>query len=115
MLLKTYECRRINVEQTLSSRENKNVWEKNTAIYLLYHSGGTPFGGWRHHLSSAKAGALWVLGISGSRCLWKLRRENRTTGLRPWKCTPSAACGGVSPGGGDSSSAIFCATYETGR
>ncbi len=22
---------------------------------------GTPFGGWRHHLSPAKAGALWVL------------------------------------------------------
>ena len=39
------------------------------------------------------------------------RRQNHTTGLRPWKtgkppcgrwkCTPSAACGGVSPGGGD--------------
>ena len=35
MLLKTYECRRINVEQTLTSRENKNVWEKIIAIYLL--------------------------------------------------------------------------------
>ena len=42
MLLKTYECRRINVEQTLPSRENKNVWEKITTIYLLYHSGGCP-------------------------------------------------------------------------
>ena len=40
MLFKTYECRRINVEQTLPSRENKNAWEKITAICFLYHSGG---------------------------------------------------------------------------
>ena len=60
MLFKTYECRRINVEQTLPSRENKNVWEKNTAIYLLYHSGGSPFGGWRHHLARWEA-CHWIL------------------------------------------------------
>ena len=45
----------------------------------------TPFGGWRHHLSPAKAGALWVLGNGVKVSLWQQRRENRTTGLRPWK------------------------------
>jgi hypothetical protein len=29
------------------------------------------------------------------------RKENKQTSLRSWKCTPSAAFGGVSPGGGD--------------
>ena len=79
-----------------------------------------PFGGWRHYLCPggkhvtgfsgrcaplqiqflchpAKAGALWALGISGNLSLYQLQRENRTTGLSPWKCTPSAAFGGVSP------------------
>ena len=45
----------------------------------------------------APLGALWVLWIWGSRCSWQQRQKNHTTGLRPWKCTPSAACGGVSP------------------
>ena len=74
----------------------------------------------------APLGSLWVLGISGSRCLWQRRQKkpyNRASSvgrfigrsfcvqakdkLRPtWrpsagspqqKCTPSAACGGVSP------------------
>ena len=33
-------------------------------------------------------GALWVLGISGSRCLWQQRQKNQTTGLRPWEMHP---------------------------
>ena len=81
---------------------------------------GHPFGGWRHHLcpggkrvtgfSVAQglptnpvplpprfAVGLWVLGILGNLSLYQLQRENHTTGLSPWKCTPSAAFGGVSP------------------
>ena len=27
--------------------------------------------------------------------LMTIKRENQTTALRAWKCTPSAACGGV--------------------
>ena len=27
----------------------------------MYHSGVSPFGGWRHHLPPAKAVGLWVL------------------------------------------------------
>ena len=40
-------------------------------------------------------------------------RKTKQPGFARWKCTPSAY--GISPGGGDSSGAIFCATYETGR
>jgi hypothetical protein len=36
-------------------------------------------------------------------CPW----GNMQTALRAWKCTPSAACGGISPGGGDSSGAML--------
>ena len=51
---------------------------------VLYAAcGGAPFGGWRHHLSPAKAGALWVLGGGVKLSLWQQRRENHTTGLRP--------------------------------
>ena len=83
----------------------------------------------------APLGALWMLGISGNLSLWQLQRENHTTGLSPWKCTPSAAFGGVSPResvshdsqspaapyescslatpeGGDFSGAMPCDTYE---
>ena len=39
------------------SRGNKGLRrESYCVICFLYHSRGTPFGGWRHHLSSAKAG-----------------------------------------------------------
>jgi hypothetical protein len=34
------------------------------------------------------------------------RGENMKTALRAGKCTPSAACGGFSPGGGDFSGAM---------
>ena len=123
--------------QTLASLKGKWGMEAGNLCVILfsYHSGGTPFGGWRHHLCPggkhvtgfsgrcaslqiqflchpAKAGALWTLGISGNLSLWQLQRENHTTGLRPWKCTPSAAFGGVSPGGGDFSGAMPCDTYE---
>ena len=50
-------------------------------------------------------GALWVLGSGINLSLWQQRRENHTTGLRPWKCTPSAY--GTSPGGGGFSNAML--------
>ena len=64
----------------------------------------------------AKAVGLWTLGSGVNLYLWQQWRENHTTGLHPeenrqtalraWKCTPSAACGGVFPGGADSSGAM---------
>ena len=86
MLLKKYECRRLNVEHTLPSRENKNVWKKYRHMFPV------PFR--RHPLwwlvppPFPLTGALWVLGIPDNLCLWKLRRENRTTGLRPVEMHP---------------------------
>jgi hypothetical protein len=41
----------------------------------------------------------------GGRCLWQRKPNNRACGA--WKCTPSVACGDVSPGGGDFSDAIL--------
>ena len=35
------------------------------------------------------------------------KRENYTTALRAWEMHPSAACGGVSPRGGDFSGAML--------
>ena len=56
-------------------------------------------------------GALWVLGIADNLRVEQQRRENHTTGLRPWKCTPFGACGTTSPGGGSFSGAMPCGTY----
>ena len=53
-------------------------------------------------------GALWVLDILVNLRVEQQRKKNHTTGLHPWKCTPSAAFGGVSPGRGDFSGAIPC-------
>ncbi len=66
-----------------------------------------------------------TVGLSAVRCLLTLRggRENRGAALRAeenkptapavrWKCTPSVACGDVSPGGGDFSGVIPCDAYE---
>ena len=36
-------------------------------------------------------GALWVLGSGVNLGLWQQRRENHTTSLRSWKCTPIPA------------------------
>ena len=56
-------------------------------------------------------GALWVLDIADNLRVEQQRRENHTTGLRPWKCTPFGACGTTSPGGGSFSGAMPCDTY----
>ena len=62
----------------------REIWrEKQGVIYFMYHSGVSPFGGWRHHLSPASGGT-----ITGAYC-------------RARKCTPF---GGwrhhLPPGGG---------------
>ena len=82
MLLKTYECRRINVEQTLTSRENKNVWEKLPPYISCTIPAAPPLVAGATTFPPAELGALWVLGISGNRCLWQQRREtiNRAEG-----------------------------------
>ena len=64
---------------------------------LLVLFRGTPLVAGATTFPPAPLGALWMLGISGNLSLWQLQRENHTTGLSPWKCTPSAAFGGVSP------------------
>ena len=51
-----------------------------------------PFGGWRHHLPAHFVVGLWVLGSGVNLSLWQQRRENHTTGLRPWK-TNQPSCG----------------------
>ena len=79
---------------------------------LLVLFRGTPLVAGATTFPPAPLGALWMLGISGNLSLWQLQRENHTTGLSPWKCTSSAAFGGVSPGGGDFSGAMPCDTYE---
>ena len=69
-------------------------------ILFLYHSGGSPFGGWRHHLSPYSGGTMgaghfsqFARGVAA-----KEKPYNRVFG--PWKCTPFGACGTTSPGGG---------------
>ena len=37
----------------------REIWrEKQGVIYFMYHSGVSPFGGWRHHLSPASGGTM---------------------------------------------------------
>ena len=37
----------------------REIWrEKQGVIYFMYHSGVSPFGGWRHHLSPASGGTI---------------------------------------------------------
>ena len=45
----------------------------------------------------AKAGALWVLGISGNLRMEQQRKKTKQPGWRPWKCTPFVACGTTFP------------------
>ena len=45
------------------SRGNEGHGEKNRrVIYFMYHSGVSPFGGWRHHLSPASGGTIELRG-----------------------------------------------------
>ena len=90
----------------------------NASYSFLHHSGGTPFGGWRHHLcpggkhvtgfsgrccsptnpvrwcnsssfaTPLKRGALWTLDIAVNLRVEQQRRENHTTGLHPWEMHP---------------------------
>ncbi len=55
-----------------------------------------PFGGWRHHLSPYSGGTMGA-GLLSQFVFLAIMPENHTTGLRPWKCTPSVAYGDVSP------------------
>ena len=79
----------------------------NASYSFLHHSGGTPLVAGATTFAPIQ-GALWVLDILVNLRVEQQRKKNHTTGLRPWKCTPSAAFGGVSPGGGDFSGAIPC-------
>ena len=37
----------------------REIWrEKQGVIYFMYHSGVSPFGGWRHHLAPASGGTI---------------------------------------------------------
>ena len=48
------------------SRGNERYGEKNRrVIYFMYHSGVSPFGGWRHHLARWEA-CHWIRGSQGS-------------------------------------------------
>ena len=73
----------------------------NASYSFLHHSGGTPFGGWRYHLSPYSGGTMGAGHFSqfARGAAAKEKTYNRVFG--PWKCTPSAAFGGVSPGRGD--------------
>ena len=43
----------------LPLKGKREVWrEKQGVIYFMYHSGVSPFGGWRHHLSPASGGTM---------------------------------------------------------
>ena len=55
-----------------------------------------PFGGWRHHLSPYSGGTMGA-GLLSQFVFMAITAANHTTGLRPWKCTPSVAYGDVSP------------------
>ena len=55
-----------------------------------------PFGGWRHHLSPYSGGTMGA-GLLSQFVFLAVTAANHTTGLRPWKCTPSVAYGDVSP------------------
>ena len=44
----------------------REIWrEKQGVIYFMYHSGVSPFGGWRHHLARWEA-CHWIRGPWGS-------------------------------------------------
>ena len=46
-------------KEHLSLRGNEKYGKKNRGvIHFMYHSGGSPFGGWRHHLSPASGGTM---------------------------------------------------------
>ena len=79
------------------SRGNEEWRQEIVSHMLLVLFRGTPLVAGATTFPPAPLGALWMLGISGNLSLWQLQRENHTTGLSPWKCTPSAAFGGVSP------------------
>ena len=43
----------------LRLKGKREIWrEKQGVIYFMYHSGVSPFGGWRHHLSPASGGTI---------------------------------------------------------
>ena len=50
----------------------------------------------RHHLSPYSGGTMGA-GLLSQFVFMAVTAENHTTGLRPWKCTPSVAYGDVSP------------------
>ena len=70
--------------------------KKRTPSGVLFLLAGKGLGG--RIFCPASLGVLWVLGISVNLSLYQLQRENlhNRAGAR-WKCTPSAAFGGVSP------------------
>jgi len=115
MLLKTYECRRISVEQTLPSRENKNVWKKLPPYISCTIPAAPPLVAGATTFPPYSGGTMGAGHFGQSVLMAAAAEKPYNRAYARGKCTPSAACGGVSPGGGDSSGAIFCATYETGR
>ena len=51
------------------SRGNEGYGEKNRrVIYFMYHSGVSPFGGWRHHLSPSSRGHYGCLAMEPCLC-----------------------------------------------
>ena len=76
------------------------MWEKITAIYLLYHSGGPPLVAGATTFPPIQ-GALWTLGISGNQCLWQQRQKNHTTGLTPVGNAPLLPPAAASPPEGE--------------
>ena len=59
------------------------------------HSGG-PLWWLRHHLSPCSGGTMGA-GLLSQFMFMAITSANHTTGLCPWKCTPSVAYGDVSP------------------
>ena len=57
----------------------------NASYSFLHHSGGTPFGGWRHHLCP---GGKHVTGFSG-RCASLQHGYHRLTGFSGRCCSPT--------------------------
>ncbi len=50
----------------LPLKGKREIWrEKQGVIYFMYHSGVSPFGGWRHHLARWEA-CHWIRGSRGS-------------------------------------------------
>ncbi len=95
MLLKKYECRRLNVEHTLPSRENKNVWKKYRHISPVPFRRHPPLVAGATTFPPAPLGALWVLGILGNWCSWQQRQKNKPTGPQARSaCFPLARQGG---------------------